>query len=162
MSFKLLRTFFEPSLSLAPQEDSLFHLQLLFLCGDVERNPGPPGRREPKPDKAKSMADKVEAHDAKFEELDNLIKSQAELIESLTAKQVELEKSLTEKQVELEKSQAEKQVEAAGKLEEMKVAMEARLEETQVRTEDRLLRDGALKMEQAQVERMAQEQWGQL
>ena len=105
----------------------LFSQVLLLLCGDVEQNPGPPGRREPKPDKAKIMADKVEAHEAKFEELTGLIKSQAELIETLTSKQVELEKALEDKQVE-----------ATSRLEEMKVALEASLEETKVQAEKKL------------------------
>ncbi|XP_059099208.1 protein unc-13 homolog C-like isoform X2 [Tigriopus californicus] len=74
---------------------------LLLLSGDVETNPGPPrGRPEPKPDKNKIMQDKVEAHGTKLEELENLVKSQAELIETLQAKQVEMASELETKQVE--------------------------------------------------------------
>ena len=62
---------------------------LLLQCGDVEVNPGPMSRRvDPRLDKAKMMAEKVEAHDLKLEELEELIRSQAEMIESMQSEQV--------------------------------------------------------------------------
>ena len=80
---------------------------LLLLSGDVETNPGPIGRsrsREPKPDPKKIMEEKVdfaksgegpkellifslllqvESHGTKIEELEELVKAQAALIEKL-------------------------------------------------------------------------------
>ena len=103
---------------------------LLLLCGDVESNPGPKPAREVKPDKAKIMADKVDAHDAKLEELEALVKSQAELIESLTAKQVELVTQLDEKQVELRTHMEANKVEADTSIAQLKVALESDLKRT--------------------------------
>ena len=105
-------------------------LQLLLRCGDVESNPGPKPAREPKPDKAKIMADKVDAHDAKLEELEALVKSQAELIEELTKKQVDLVAQLEEKQVELRKHMEANKVEAVSSVEQLKVALESDLRRT--------------------------------
>ena len=104
---------------------------LLLLCGDVESNPGPkPAAREAKPDKAKIMADKVDAHDAKLEELEALVKSQAELIEELTKKQVDLVAQLDEKQVELRQHLEANKVEAVTSIEQLKVALESDLRRT--------------------------------
>lgn len=103
---------------------------LLLLCGDVELNPGPKPAREPKPDKAKIMADKVDAHDAKLEELEALVKSQAELIEALSKKQVDLVAQLEEKQVELRKHLEANKVEAETSIVQLKVALESDLRRT--------------------------------
>jgi Skp family chaperone for outer membrane proteins len=108
----------------------LFALALLLLCGDVESNPGPKPAREPKPDKAKIMADKVDAHDAKLEELEALVKSQAELIEELTKKQVDLVAQLEEKQVDLRKHLEANKVEAETSIVQLKVALESDLRRT--------------------------------
>ena len=94
---------------------------LLLLSGDVELNPGPRPAREPKPDKAKIMADKVEAHDGKLTALEELVDAQKALIEELQAKQVSLEEQL-----------AEKQVAAEARADELKVALQRGLDESQV------------------------------
>ena len=112
---------------------------LLLLCGDVEANPGPPGSRrrgEEKPDKAKIMADKVESHDKKLEELEALVKSQSQLIEDLTTKHSELkvdsEKRAEEMKVESEKRVEDLKVESREKLERLEVALEAAVEDNKV------------------------------
>ena len=109
---------------------SVWLSSLLLLCGDVESNPGPKPAREPKPDKAKIMADKVDAHDAKLEELEALVKSQAELIEELTKKQVDLVAQLEEKQVDLRKHLEANKVEAETSIVQLKVALESDLRRT--------------------------------
>lgn len=88
---------------------SAFFCLLLLLSGDVETNPGPRGRPEPKPDKAKIMADKVESHDTKIQELEALVQSQKELIEEMKTKQVDLEKKLEEKEVQMQEVKVEVQ-----------------------------------------------------
>lgn len=109
---------------------ALWLTALLLLAGDVESNPGPKkgGAPEPKVDKAKIMADKVDAHDAKLEELEALVKSQAELIEELSKKQVELVAQLEEKQVELRTRLEANKVEADSAIGQLKVAHESDLQ----------------------------------
>jgi len=99
----------------------------LAQCGDVESNPGP--KREPKPDKAKIMADKVDSHDAKLEELENLVKGQASLIDELKSKQVELTSALESKQVQLESALNDSKVQAAKELSDVKTSQEEALKE---------------------------------
>ncbi|XP_023325234.1 uncharacterized protein LOC111698964 isoform X2 [Eurytemora carolleeae] len=63
---------------------------LLLLSGDVELNPGPPKRGEPKPDPKKVMEDKVNGHDEKIEALEKLVEEQGKMLLEITEKQVEL------------------------------------------------------------------------
>ena len=90
-------------------------LLLLLLAGDVESNPGPTRPREPKPDKAKIMADKVDAHEAKLAEMSALIESQAETIAAL--------------KVELTERMDARQVEEDARLEAVKVGRQERVAE---------------------------------
>ena len=127
------------------------------MAGDVESNPGPRGR-EPKPDKAKIMADKVEAHDAKFEELEKLLKEQSETIEAMKEKQVELEGQLEAKQVEAEARMSEMKVSLTERQEQCQV-LAGQLEATQVQIDAE--KERANEMAKAQVEsleRLEQEQ----
>jgi hypothetical protein len=103
-----------------------FWLALVLLqSGDVELNPGPKAApKEAKPDKAAIMATKVDEHDAKLEELEGLVKAQAELIEELKKQQVELVAKLEEKQVELRTVLEANKVEAENSLGQLKVALE--------------------------------------
>jgi len=68
----------------------------LAQCGDIESNPGP--KKERPPTKEQIMASKVDSHETKLEELEVLVKSQAELIQELKSKQVELTSALDTKQ----------------------------------------------------------------
>ena len=83
---------------------------LLLLAGDVETNPGPPGRREPKPDPKKIMEEKVNSHDDKIGALEKLVAEQAARLEEMAGKQVELETRLEDTKVELEKAGADNKV----------------------------------------------------
>ena len=74
----------------------------------------------------------VEGHDTKLEELENLVKSQASLIEELKTKQVELTSALDSKQVQLEAAIAEQKVQAAKELSDVKVALEQSQEQAKV------------------------------
>jgi len=104
---------------------------LLILSGDVEQNPGPkPPAKEAKPDKATIMANKVDAHDAKLEELEALVKAQAELIEEMKKHQVELTAQLEEKQVDLRDRLEANKVEAQTSMGHLKVALEDELRRT--------------------------------
>jgi predicted RNase H-like nuclease (RuvC/YqgF family) len=124
-----MATFLAPVVAFASA--ALWLSSLLLLGGDIESNPGPKQpAREAKPDKAKIMADKVDAHDAKLEELEALVKSQAELIEELTKKQVDLVAQLEEKQVELRQHLEANKVEAESSIEKLKVALESDLRRT--------------------------------
>lgn len=66
----------------------------------------------------------MESHETKLEELQNLVKGQAELIDELKSKQVELTSALESKQVELQAAIAESKVQAAKELSDVKVALE--------------------------------------
>jgi len=68
----------------------------LAQCGDIESNPGP--KKERPPTKEQIMQGKVDSHETKLEELEVLVKSQAELIQELKSKQVELTSALDTKQ----------------------------------------------------------------
>ena len=72
---------------------------LLLLSGDVELNPGPRGVPGGKPDKNKIMQDKLEAHEAKFKELEEVINDQKNLIQTLKDQQVQLQKESQETKV---------------------------------------------------------------
>ena len=104
--------------SMQPACYGLANLLLLLLAGDVETNPGPPGRREPKPDPKKIMEEKVNSHDDKISAQEKLVADQAKLLEDMAGKQVELETRLEDTKVELEKAGAENKVleESVGQL----------------------------------------------
>ena len=90
----------------------LFNLTglLLLLAGDVELNPGPPGRREPKPDPKKIMEEKVNSHDEKIKALEQLVEEQKKMLEEMSGKQVDLETQITNNKVELERAAEENKV----------------------------------------------------
>ena len=71
-------------------------------------------------------------HDAKLEELENLVKGQAELIEELKSKQVELTSALEEKQVQLDAAITDSKVQAAKELSDVKVALEQSQDQAKV------------------------------
>lgn len=115
-------------------------LLLLLLAGDVESNPGPTRPREPKPDKAKIMADKVDAHEAKLAEMSALIESQAETIaalkveltERMDARQVEEDARLEAVKVEWQERLRAAEVSAAEAAAEVKVGLERHIEAVKV------------------------------
>ena len=74
----------------------------------------------------------MDSHDAKLEELENLVKGQAELIDELKSKQVELTSALESKQVQLEQAIADSKVQAAKELSDVKVALEQSQETAKV------------------------------
>ena len=74
----------------------------------------------------------VDNHETKLEELEVLVKSQAELIQELKSKQVELTSALDTKQVELEAAIAEQKVQAAQELSDVKVALEQSQDQAKV------------------------------
>ena len=74
----------------------------------------------------------VDSHETKLEELEVLVKSQAELIQELKSKQVELTSALDTKQVELEAAIAEQKVQAAQELSDVKVALEQSQDQAKV------------------------------
>ena len=101
----------EPAgLAMQKSRTGMLALLLLLLCGDVEVNPGPPGRREPKPDPKKIMEEKVNSHDEKIAALEKLVQEQAARLEEMTGKQVELADELTATKVELGKAGEENKV----------------------------------------------------
>ena len=83
---------------------------LLLQCGDVESNPGPRGAGKEKPDKNKIMQEKLDAHEAKFKELEDLISAQKEIIEGLKDQQVQLSKESEENKVQSEQRLVEVKV----------------------------------------------------
>ena len=95
---------------------------LLLLSGDVETNPGPVGKREPKPDPKKIMEDKVNSHGDKIEALEKLVTEQRKLLEEMGGKQVDLETRLEETKVELEKAEEENKV-LEGRLNQLQVKL---------------------------------------
>ena len=76
---------------------------LLLLSGDVELNPGPPKRGEPKPYPKNVMEDKVNGHDEKIEALEKLVEEQGKMLLEMTEKQVELIQQVEKDKVELNK-----------------------------------------------------------
>ena len=74
----------------------------------------------------------MDSHETKLEELEVLVKSQAELIQELKSKQVELTSALDTKQVELEAAIAEQKVQAAQELSDVKVALEQSQDQAKV------------------------------
>lgn len=89
---------------LRPTETMASYLVLLLLLsGDVELNPGPPKRAEPKPDPKKVMEDKVNGHDEKIEALEKLVEEQGKMLLEMTEKQVELIQQVEKDKVELNK-----------------------------------------------------------
>ena len=114
---------------------------LLLLSGDVELNPGPPGRREPKPDPKKIMEEKVNNHDEKLKMLEELVMEQKKMLEEMGGKQVELEGQISDNKVELERAAEENKVleERVGQLQvksvesgEQQVDLEAKVQANQV------------------------------
>ena len=74
----------------------------------------------------------MDSHDAKLEELENLVKGQASLIDELKSKQVELTSALESKQVQLESALNDSKVQAAKELSDVKVALEQSQEQAKV------------------------------
>ena len=75
---------------------------------------------------------KVDSHGTKLEELENLVKDQALLIDELKSKQEELTIALDSKQEQLEAAIAESKGQAAKELSDVKVALEQSQETTKV------------------------------
>ena len=95
----------------------------------------------------------MDSHDAKLEELENLVKGQASLIDELKSKQVELTSALESKQVQLEQAIADSKVQAAKELSDVKVALEQSQETAKVNLAQQLdsLGNRAKKSEERQV-----------
>ena len=95
----------------------------------------------------------MDSHDAKLEELENLVKGQASLIDELKSKQVELTSALESKQVQLEAAIADSKVQAAKELSDVKVALEQSQETAKVNLAQQLDRveNRAKKSEERQV-----------
>ena len=73
----------------------------------------------------------MDSHDSKLEELENLVKGQAELIEEMKNKQVELTSALESKQVQLEAAIAESKVQAAQELSDVQVELKQSQDQAQ-------------------------------
>ena len=95
----------------------------------------------------------MDSHDAKLEELENLVKGQASLIDELKSKQVELASALESKQVQLESALNDSKVQAAKELSDVKVALEQSQETAKVNLAQQLdsLGNRAKKSEERQV-----------
>ena len=89
---------------------SSYFVLLLLLSGDIESNPGPPKRGDPKPDPKKVMEDKVSGHDEKIEALEKLVEEQGKVSEEMKEKQVELVNQIDRQKVEFDKREAEMKV----------------------------------------------------
>ncbi len=119
-----------PVAQIAAAGPGALSLLLLLQCGDVEPNPGP--RREPKPDKAKIVAEKVEGHEARIAELESLLKSQSDLIEQLRAEQVQKAEEFEAKQVESAKAMEQLKVESSEAMDAMKVESSRAMDQIKV------------------------------
>ena len=75
---------------------------LLFLCGDIETNPGPA-----RPDPKKVMEERVNNHDDKIAALEKILRKRNKIIESISEEQVILQNAIKDSKIDLDKSMDE-------------------------------------------------------